>query len=33
MPLINVKVIENVFSNEQKNQMVEKLKTAKVAGG
>ena len=23
MPLVNVKVIENVFSEEQKNQMVE----------
>ena len=31
MPLINVKVIENVFSDEQKNQMVEKLTDAMVS--
>ena len=31
MPLINVKVIENVFSEEQKNQMVEKLTEAMVS--
>ena len=31
MPLINVKVIENVFSDEQKNQMVEKLTEAMVS--
>ncbi len=31
MPLVNVKVIENVFSEEQKNQMVEKLTEAMVS--
>lgn len=25
MPLVNVKVIENVFTREQKKQMIEKL--------
>jgi 4-oxalocrotonate tautomerase len=31
MPLLNVKVIENVFSDEQKNQMVERLTDAMVS--
>jgi 4-oxalocrotonate tautomerase len=31
MPLLNVKVIENVFSNEQKRQMVERLTDAMVS--
>jgi 4-oxalocrotonate tautomerase len=31
MPLLNVKIIENVFSDEQKNQMVEKLTDAMVS--
>jgi len=31
MPLINVKVVENVFSDEQKNQMVERLTDAMVS--
>ena len=31
MPLINVKVIENVFSDEQKNQVVERLTDAMVS--
>jgi 4-oxalocrotonate tautomerase len=31
MPLINVKVIENVFSDEQKKQMVERLTDAMVS--
>jgi 4-oxalocrotonate tautomerase len=30
MPLLNVKVIENVFSDEQKKQMVERLTDAMV---
>jgi len=31
MPLVNVKVIENVFSDEQKRQMVERLTDAMVS--
>ena len=31
MPLINVKVIENVFSNEEKHQMVTRLTDAMVS--
>jgi 4-oxalocrotonate tautomerase len=31
MPLLNVKVIENVFSDEQKKQMVERLTDAMVS--
>ena len=31
MPLINVKIIENVFSQEQKQEMVEKLTETMVA--
>jgi 4-oxalocrotonate tautomerase len=31
MPLINVKVIENVFSDEDKKQMVERLTDAMVS--
>jgi 4-oxalocrotonate tautomerase len=31
MPLINVKVIENVFSDEQKNQVVQSLTDAMVS--
>jgi 4-oxalocrotonate tautomerase len=31
MPLINVKVIEDVFSDEQKKQMVERLTDAMVS--
>jgi 4-oxalocrotonate tautomerase len=31
MPLINVKLIENVFSSEQKHQMVERLTDAMVS--
>jgi 4-oxalocrotonate tautomerase len=31
MPLINVKVIEDVFSSEQKKQMVERLTDAMVS--
>jgi 4-oxalocrotonate tautomerase len=31
MPLLNVKVIENVFSDEQKHQMVERLTDAMVS--
>ena len=31
MPLINVKVIENVFSPEQKHEIVERLTDAMVA--
>lgn len=31
MPLINVKLIENVFTPEQKRQMIEKLTDAMVA--
>ena len=31
MPLLNVKVIENVFTDEQKKQMVEKLTEAMVS--
>jgi 4-oxalocrotonate tautomerase len=31
MPLLNVKVIENVFSDEQKRQMVERLTDAMVS--
>lgn len=30
MPLLNVKVIENVFSDEQKKQIVERLTDAMV---
>ena len=30
MPLLNVKVIENVFSDDEKKQMVEKLTDAMV---
>lgn len=30
MPLINVKLIENVFSNEQKTQIIKKLTDAMV---
>lgn len=30
MPLVNVKLIENVFTKEQKQQMVEKLTEAMV---
>jgi 4-oxalocrotonate tautomerase len=30
MPLLNVKIIENVFSDEQKHQMVERLTDAMV---
>ena len=33
MPLINVKVIEGVFSSEQKRQIVERLTEALVAIG
>jgi 4-oxalocrotonate tautomerase len=31
MPLLNVKIIENVFSDAQKKQMVEKLTEAMVS--
>ena len=31
MPIINVKLIENVFSAEQKQQIIEKLTDAMVA--
>jgi 4-oxalocrotonate tautomerase len=31
MPLLNVKVIENVFTDEQKKQMVERLTDAMVS--
>lgn len=31
MPIINVKVIENVFTAEQKTRMIEKLTDAMVA--
>jgi 4-oxalocrotonate tautomerase len=31
MPLLNVKVIENVFTDRQKKQMVEKLTDAMVS--
>ena len=31
MPLVNVKVIENVFSDEQKHQLVERLTDAMVS--
>lgn len=31
MPLINVKLIENVFSTEQKHEMVQRLTDAMVA--
>lgn len=31
MPLLNVKVIENVFSDDQKKQMVERLTDAMVS--
>jgi 4-oxalocrotonate tautomerase len=31
MPLLNVKVIENVFDEEQKKQMVERLTDAMVS--
>ena len=31
MPLINVKVIENVFTGEQKNQIAERLTDAMVS--
>ncbi len=31
MPLVNVKVIENVFTPEQKTQMVERLTDAMVS--
>ena len=31
MPLINVKLIENVFSSEQKHQIVERLTDAMVS--
>lgn len=31
MPLIQVKVIEGVFSNEQKHQMIERLTDAMVS--